>query len=214
MPYGIPKDAGGDSPENVAKMETCIKKVMKKGMEKDSAIRVCKVSMFSSRVEDILQAASVDVEAVGRMLSSKNIASLKQTVTILQDLISRAEGGNKPEAAGMALRLEGEGIVFEPEDETLGDGMLVIEDDGGIKFEGGERLGTYISRMRAKTNLTAEGVAEKTGVGPEAYMAIEKGYNSYPADDVLAEIAAALSCDLQHMKNLRAMDRERPVQSY
>jgi hypothetical protein len=45
MPYGVAKDAGGDSPENDAKMEDCIAKLQAKGHSKESAIRICKVSI-------------------------------------------------------------------------------------------------------------------------------------------------------------------------
>lgn len=45
MPYGVAKDAGGDSPENDAKMERCVQHLMDKGYSKTSAIRMCKVSV-------------------------------------------------------------------------------------------------------------------------------------------------------------------------
>lgn len=45
MPYGMAKDAGGDSPENDAKMEQCVKQLQDKGYSKQSAIRICKVSI-------------------------------------------------------------------------------------------------------------------------------------------------------------------------
>lgn len=45
MPYGIAKEAGGDSPANDAKMHMCIKEVMAKGATEESAIRICKASI-------------------------------------------------------------------------------------------------------------------------------------------------------------------------
>jgi hypothetical protein len=42
MPYGMPEDKGGDSPENDKWMEGCVKKVMKTGKDKSSAIAICK----------------------------------------------------------------------------------------------------------------------------------------------------------------------------
>jgi hypothetical protein len=45
MPYGFPKSKGGDSPENDAKMERCVRDVMAKGKDKESAIRICKVAI-------------------------------------------------------------------------------------------------------------------------------------------------------------------------
>lgn len=46
MPYGIPKDKGGDSLKNVARMEECVTSVMEKeGVDKETAIRICKKSL-------------------------------------------------------------------------------------------------------------------------------------------------------------------------
>lgn len=45
MPYGFPKKLGGDSPDNDALMERCVSKVMAQGKDKQSAIRICKVSI-------------------------------------------------------------------------------------------------------------------------------------------------------------------------
>lgn len=50
MPYGIPRNKGGDSPSNVAKMERCVREVMKHGFSKEQAIRICKVQLgFTKR---------------------------------------------------------------------------------------------------------------------------------------------------------------------
>lgn len=47
MPYGIAKEKGGDSPDNVRKVEHCVQSIMRKnkGMSKESAIRICKSQM-------------------------------------------------------------------------------------------------------------------------------------------------------------------------
>lgn len=43
MPYGIPKEKGGDSPRNDAKMEKCVRSLMsREGVKKSTAIRRCK----------------------------------------------------------------------------------------------------------------------------------------------------------------------------
>lgn len=44
MPYGIPKDKGGDSPENVAKMKKCIEAVSRENshLDEDQIIAICK----------------------------------------------------------------------------------------------------------------------------------------------------------------------------
>lgn len=49
MPYGVPKEHGGDTPENDQKMERCVASVMKDGHSKASAIRICKSSMFGPK---------------------------------------------------------------------------------------------------------------------------------------------------------------------
>jgi hypothetical protein len=46
VPYGISKKHGGDNLKNVAKMESCVQQVMKDGRSKESAIRICKDSLF------------------------------------------------------------------------------------------------------------------------------------------------------------------------
>lgn len=45
MPYGVSKKAGGDSPENDAKMERCVADLQRKGYDKVAAIRICKSSI-------------------------------------------------------------------------------------------------------------------------------------------------------------------------
>ena len=48
MPYGIDKEHGGDSPENVAKVERCVMHVCEadKSLDKSAAIAICKKSIF------------------------------------------------------------------------------------------------------------------------------------------------------------------------
>lgn len=48
MPYGLPKDIGGDSPSNTKWMESCVRKVSKEG-SKGSAITICKSQLIKSR---------------------------------------------------------------------------------------------------------------------------------------------------------------------
>lgn len=42
MPYGMPKDEGGDSKKNDKWMEGCVKKVMAQGKDKSTAVAICK----------------------------------------------------------------------------------------------------------------------------------------------------------------------------
>lgn len=45
MPYGVDKNMGGDSKENVQWMEKCVQSVMDSGKGKSSAIAICKAQM-------------------------------------------------------------------------------------------------------------------------------------------------------------------------
>lgn len=55
MPYGVDKDMGGDSPENDAWMEKCVKRVHGKKMkdgsiaDKSTAIAICKSVMRKTK---------------------------------------------------------------------------------------------------------------------------------------------------------------------
>ena len=51
MPYGVAKEHGGDSPENVSRMERCVAHVVKQGHAKDHAIAICKASLFGKKKE-------------------------------------------------------------------------------------------------------------------------------------------------------------------
>jgi len=45
MPYGVDKDVGGDSKDNDKWMEDCVRKIMKSGKDKSSAIAICKTAL-------------------------------------------------------------------------------------------------------------------------------------------------------------------------
>lgn len=49
MPYGIDKHMGGDTKENDTWMENCVKKVMKQGKNKSSAIAICKTTLAKTK---------------------------------------------------------------------------------------------------------------------------------------------------------------------
>jgi len=51
MPYGLPKNLGGDSEQNVKWMERCVNSVMSKNskLSKESAIRICKKQFIKTR---------------------------------------------------------------------------------------------------------------------------------------------------------------------
>lgn len=50
MPYGMPKDIGGDSKGNTRKMEHMVKRIMTRGGKtKESAIRIAKASLISKK---------------------------------------------------------------------------------------------------------------------------------------------------------------------
>ncbi len=327
MPYGIPKKEGGDSKQNVKDMETCVSSVMKKGKSKDSAIVICKSSMFGYAPEglsaidalgavtgvltaaewdtayvndlpdssfayvgpggkkdgegktvprslrnlpykdkdgkvdlphlrnalarldqtdipdaakksalaklrraaksagvgtaqsatyydtgdDLVEDVAVGVEvlhASRASLSEQNVSVIRGVVSVLNELVAKAEK-DSAEATRLISSL------FDPEiDPAIGDGVIVVAGDGTVALEAGERLGTYLARFRAERGLTAEEVAAKTSISTDAYMAIERGFNQYPPDDVVSEIAAVLGCDKAKAMQLRAMDREKPVMGY
>jgi hypothetical protein len=52
MPYGISKEHGGDNPQNTRWMENCVKKVMKTGKDKASAISICKAQFKKTRKKE------------------------------------------------------------------------------------------------------------------------------------------------------------------
>lgn len=49
MPYGLPKDVGGDSPANEKWMHGCIAKVEKGKVSHTSAILICKRQLINTR---------------------------------------------------------------------------------------------------------------------------------------------------------------------
>jgi hypothetical protein len=49
MPYGMPKEMGGDSPENIKWMEACITKVKKSGKDEGNAIAICKSTFMKMK---------------------------------------------------------------------------------------------------------------------------------------------------------------------
>ena len=118
--YGIPKDAGGDSSTNISKMENCTSKMMKSGKSKESAIRICKTSIFGSTSgatqEEIAianaEVATAELAAVGKILSKKNLEAIKTCIGVLEDLVSLVEPSD-PNAIASTIRIEGENIVID-----------------------------------------------------------------------------------------------------
>jgi len=53
-PYGVDKNQGGDSPDNVSWMERCVESVMKKNskLSKGSAIAICKTQLKRTKDKD------------------------------------------------------------------------------------------------------------------------------------------------------------------
>ena len=60
--YGIPKEDGGDSEKNDSKMEDCVAKVMAKGHDKESAIKICKTSLGFTK-DSAEEGPDIDPEA-------------------------------------------------------------------------------------------------------------------------------------------------------
>lgn len=49
MPYGIPKNLGGDSKENIRWLETVARNIMDKGYSQEEAIRICKEKFIEKK---------------------------------------------------------------------------------------------------------------------------------------------------------------------
>ena len=68
MPYGIDKEMGGDSKENVSWMEKCITKVEGtkgrdgKPLSKDSAIAICKSTMEKHKKKNSNSEITIDFD--------------------------------------------------------------------------------------------------------------------------------------------------------
>lgn len=59
--YGIPKEHGGDSHENIEKMHSCVEKVMEEGHSKESAIKICKAQLFGTEKKSCFR-CNCDIE--------------------------------------------------------------------------------------------------------------------------------------------------------
>jgi hypothetical protein len=199
MPYGISKSHGGDSPANDAKMERCVRDVMKGGKSKESAIRICKSSLFGEGINEmqkeieviIEQAKALDaagLEGVGKTISSTNEKKLRNAVAILMDLLEQI---NKSGATAGALKIDG----------------------SGIELCAGERLGTLLTRARAAKGLTTTQVAEQLPISEMMYIRIENGWNRGDLpEDILQGIAKALDLRVQDLENAEDLDILDPVE--
>lgn len=49
MPYGLPKDVGGDSPANTKWMENCVSNVKGQGKPGSDAIAICKAQLIKKK---------------------------------------------------------------------------------------------------------------------------------------------------------------------
>ena len=213
--YGIPKDAGGDSPENVDKMHRCVEKVQKGGKDKEAAIRICKSSMFGQSIEpteEVILAQVQYLSAVGKMISSKNLSALKQAVTVLQELISKAEA-----MESMSISLEGLGVTITGESGPAiasaykVDPTFRLTPTGDLVLEAGERLGEALERAREAKFMTREALEEKMPIGSDMICQIECGMTNNVPDDILQAFADALGLDVETLKQLRTLDQEQPV---
>ena len=72
MPYGVDKKLGGDSPENDSWMENCVKKVMKTGKDKGSAVAICKTTFKKMKKDKAKSSFVIDELVEGKLGASKN----------------------------------------------------------------------------------------------------------------------------------------------
>jgi len=105
MPFGMPKNMGGDSPENVKFMERCVSKVMEQGRPKDSAIAICKSQFMKMHKRDSKSTLTgdepiiVDYDIINDVLGKINFTirtlmlqgnSFDSARTLCHDLLAKA----------------------------------------------------------------------------------------------------------------------------
>lgn len=215
MPYGIPKDAGGDSKSNETKMKHCVDGVMGKGKDKTSAIRICKASMFGGALSagKFLGEISEKSEILSRileggqvMLTDEEICELELTIETLSAVLEpKPEEPELKAVQFMEFDDNGDLVVFTmgPEDAT----------PEGLALTAGDRLAAALRRKRLELGMTQDAVAKKTPIDENMYSSIENGYpgNMKIADDVLSSIANALGLDVKQLQALMQQDFESPV---
>jgi DNA-binding XRE family transcriptional regulator len=159
----------------------------------ENAAKEAGVGDYSSARIDAVEAqsglllATVNgLQAVGRMISKKNLKTLMDAHSILGDLIQAAQN------------MESARVIFE---------------GNSIRFEAGERLGTHIMNKRKGMGMTAADMARRVGISEQSYSNIENGYNSQPPEDILKSICAELGLDYGQCKLKAEMDRDSPVMS-
>lgn len=215
MPYGIPKDAGGDSKNNMMKMKDCVDGVMSKGKDKTSAIRICKASMFGGalNVGKFLGEISEKSEIVSRILEGGKVTLTDEEKSEIELIIETLSAVLSPDSEDPELNA----VKFMEFDEN---GDLVMftmgPDDAapdGISLSAGDRLGAALRRKREELGLTQDAVAKRTPINTETYSGIESGYpsSSKIADDVLSSIANALGLDVKQLQALQEQDFSTPV---
>lgn len=214
MPYGIPKEH--DTPENNDKMERCVERVMEKGKPKESAIRICKVSLFgevqnmdaleimkvSEAIERISLAAEIlnDVEpqAIGKVLSKANRNAVKNAIAALLDVMDRA------------------GDDSEDMESSRVD---IVMGESGIALEAGERFGAMIKRARTDKGLMMSEVCKQmTGssvISEQCLMRYESGYTrEMPPEDIVNALAGVLDLDARQLMRAAELDYSAPVSTY
>lgn len=214
--YGIPKDSGGDNAENIAKMEHCIEKVMLSGKSKESAIRICKVSLFGeNKMDDPIETMRIsenlarialsaetlnDIEpkAIGKVLSKANRKTLKDAVAMMLDLLDRTEDGDDEVDASRA--------------------DLVIGSEG-LSLEAGERFGAMLKRARTAKGLMLSDVCKAlkgaSVIDEQCLMRYESGYTrEMPPEDIVNALAGVLHLDAPSLMRAAELDYSAPVSTY
>jgi hypothetical protein len=120
MPYGISKDAGGDSKKNVDNMHKCVEEVMAKGKDKVSAIRICKASMFGSAVSvgKYLDELSEKSEIICRILQGGQVTLNDEERDVLELIIENLNAATSEEV--------------EEEGELQAVKFMEFDDDGNL----------------------------------------------------------------------------------
>jgi hypothetical protein len=161
---------------------------------------------MSERVKDLL----VKIEALcaeGRVLSNVNLGDLKKAITVLQNIVQRAEKDMTLLQAGRII-LSDDGVSFELDGTP--EPVLSIEEDG-LELKAGERFGTMCLRKRRALGLTSAEVSDTLPIGVRSYEAIEQGYSGKLADDILTALCATLGLNKAEAVRLSELDSDQPT---
>jgi hypothetical protein len=96
MPYGIPKSRGGDSKENVGKMEKCVNdihgtnKKTGKSYTKGEKIAICKAQLFGDKKSALEAYDRISSQYIDRAVRSGKARGVNEAFAQLESALSRS----------------------------------------------------------------------------------------------------------------------------